>query len=45
MVYAHAGWHGVSMLGAAFSAAAMLIWAGARQLSVGSEATECANGP
>ncbi|MGA1857758.1 MFS transporter [Azospirillum sp. 11R-A] len=45
MVYAHAGWHGVSMLGAAFSAAAMLIWAGARHLSVGSEATECANGP
>ncbi|MBP2307774.1 MFS transporter [Azospirillum melinis] len=45
MVYAHAGWHGVSMLGAAFSAAAMVIWAGARHLSVGSEATECANAP
>lgn len=44
MVYAHAGWHGVSMLGAAFSAAAMLTWAGARHLSVGSEATECADG-
>ncbi|CAO3357833.1 MFS transporter [Azospirillum palustre] len=34
MVYAHAGWHGVSMLGAAFSAAAMVIWAGARHWSV-----------
>lgn len=45
MVYAHAGWHGVSMLGAAFSATAMLIWAGAHHWSAGSEATEYANGP
>ncbi|QCO06065.1 MFS transporter [Azospirillum argentinense] len=44
MAYAHAGWHGVSMLGAAFSAAAMLTWAGARHLPVGGEATERADG-
>lgn len=37
MVYAHAGWQGVSMLGAAFSAAAMLTWAGARHVPVGSK--------
>ena len=44
IVYAHAGWHGVSMLGAAFSAAAMLTWVGARRWSVGNEATACADG-
>ncbi|WP_414637281.1 MFS transporter [Azospirillum sp.] len=44
LVYAHAGWHGVSMLGAAFSAVAMLTWVCARRLLVSSEATECADG-
>lgn len=44
IVYAHAGWHGVSMLGAAFSAAAMLTWVGTRHMSANSEATECADG-
>ncbi len=31
--YAHAGWIGVSILGAAFSTAALLIWAGTRRIS------------
>lgn len=32
MAYAHAGWHGVSLLGATFSVAALLVWAGKRRL-------------
>lgn len=43
MAYAYAGWHGVSMLGAAFSATALLTWAGTRHLPVGSETTEHAD--
>ncbi|CAO3438467.1 MFS transporter [Azospirillum endophyticum] len=34
MAYAQAGWHGVSLLGAAFSTAALLTWAGTRHLPV-----------
>ncbi|HEV7286265.1 MAG TPA: MFS transporter [Kaistia sp.] len=32
MAYAHAGWPGVSALGACFSATALLVWAATRQL-------------
>lgn len=35
IVYASAGWPGVSGLGAAFSAAALLIWAATRRLLIG----------
>lgn len=34
VVYARAGWHGVAALGAAFSAVALLTWAGTRHLHV-----------
>jgi predicted MFS family arabinose efflux permease len=42
MAYAHAGWPGVSGLGAAFSAAAMLTWASTRHLPVSADAMKCA---
>jgi predicted MFS family arabinose efflux permease len=42
MAYAHAGWHGVSMLGAAFSATALLTWASTSHLPVSRETTRCA---
>lgn len=35
MAYAFAGWPGVSALGVAFSAAALLIWAASRRLPIG----------
>ncbi|WP_442504123.1 MFS transporter [Marinivivus vitaminiproducens] len=35
MVYAHAGWIGVSGLGAAFSGLAVLVWLGTRRLQAG----------
>jgi predicted MFS family arabinose efflux permease len=35
MAYAHAGWDGVSLLGAMFSVAALLVWAGKRRLPIG----------
>jgi predicted MFS family arabinose efflux permease len=35
MVYAHAGWAGVSLLGAGFSAAAFILWASARLIGDG----------
>lgn len=44
MAYGHAGWRGVSMLGAAFSATALLTWAGTRHLAIGSETMECVDG-
>lgn len=34
MAYAHAGWDGVSMLGATFSATGLLVWAGTRHLPI-----------
>lgn len=42
MAYAHAGWIGVSVLGAAFSAAALLTWAFTHRLLISKEATKCA---
>ncbi|HEX2840750.1 MFS transporter [Hyphomicrobium sp.] len=36
MAYAHAGWIGVSMLGVAFSSAALLVWVGTRRRSLSS---------
>lgn len=41
--YAHAGWHGVSVLGAAFSAIALLIWASTRHFPVSENAMTCAD--
>ncbi|WP_257541787.1 MULTISPECIES: MFS transporter [unclassified Sphingobium] len=35
MIYALAGWQGVALLGAAFSAAALSIWAATRRLPIG----------
>lgn len=39
--YAHAGWSGVSILGAAFSATALLTWAGSRRVLFSEEAMTC----
>lgn len=39
MVYAQAGWSGVSMLGATFSAAALLVWASTLRLPMAQENT------
>ena len=39
--YAHAGWSGVSVLGAAFSATALLTWAGSRHVLRSEEAMTC----
>lgn len=44
MAYAHAGWPGVSGLGAAISAAAMLTWASTRHLPLSRDAMKCAGG-
>lgn len=43
--YAHAGWCGVSTVGAACSAIALLIWASTCRLPVSKEAKKCAEGP
>jgi predicted MFS family arabinose efflux permease len=39
MVYAQTGWSGVSMLGATFSAAALLVWAGTLRLPMAQDKT------
>lgn len=44
MAYAHADWTGVSVVGAAFSAAALLTWAFTHCLPVSKEAIKCAGG-
>lgn len=44
VAYAHASWAGVSSLGAAFSLAALSVWAGTRRLSVSETAGVCAEG-
>ncbi len=42
MAYAHAGWSGVSVLGAAFSATALLVWGTTLRLPMRREAVLCA---
>ena len=44
MAYAQAGWSGVSMLGAVFSAAALLVWAVASGLQASRDGLICADG-
>ena len=43
-VYAHAGWSGVSMLGAAFSAFALLLWGATLRLPIHRREARCAGG-
>lgn len=44
MAYAQAGWSGVAMLGATFSAFALLVWASTLRSPIGQEQTSCACG-
>ena len=44
MAYAQAGWSGVSMLGATFSAFALLVWASTLRFTIGQEQASCACG-
>jgi predicted MFS family arabinose efflux permease len=44
MAYAQAGWSGVSMLGATFSAFALLVWASTLRFTIGQEQASCVCG-
>lgn len=44
MAYAHSGWAGVSMLGAAFCTTALLVWGSTHRLPIERERPACADG-
>jgi predicted MFS family arabinose efflux permease len=44
VVYGQAGWSGVSVLGAAFGATALLVWGITLRLPISQESTVCAGG-